>query len=39
MILHALADPERAAICAQIGGTGSGHTCSAYANTRERVIP
>jgi DNA-binding transcriptional ArsR family regulator len=39
MILHALADPERAAICAQIGGAGSGHTCSAYANTGDRVIP
>jgi DNA-binding transcriptional ArsR family regulator len=39
MILHALADPERAAICAQIGGTGSGHTCSTYAKAGDRVIP
>jgi DNA-binding transcriptional ArsR family regulator len=39
MILHALADPERAAICAHIGGEGSGGTCSANAQTGGRVIP
>jgi DNA-binding transcriptional ArsR family regulator len=39
MILHALADPERAAICARIGGEGSGGTCSANAQTGDRVIP
>jgi DNA-binding transcriptional ArsR family regulator len=39
MILHALADPERAAICARIGGEGSGGTCSANAHARDRVIP
>jgi DNA-binding transcriptional ArsR family regulator len=39
MILHALADPERAAICAHIGGEGSGGTCSANAQTGDRVIP
>jgi DNA-binding transcriptional ArsR family regulator len=39
MILHALADPERAAICARIGGEGAGGTCSANAHTGDRVIP
>ena len=39
MILHALADPERAAICARIGGEGAGGTCSANAHSGDRVIP
>ncbi|WP_443025608.1 winged helix-turn-helix domain-containing protein [Sphingomonas sp. PB4P5] len=39
MILHALADPERGAICARIGGEGSGGTCSANAHARDRLIP
>lgn len=38
-ILHALSDPERVAIYAQIAGVGSGGTCSAFANMGERVIP
>jgi DNA-binding transcriptional ArsR family regulator len=38
-ILHALSDPERAAICAHIGGEGSGRTCTAFAATGDRVIP
>jgi DNA-binding transcriptional ArsR family regulator len=38
-ILHALSDPERAAICAHIAGAGSGGMCSAYAVGGERVIP
>jgi DNA-binding transcriptional ArsR family regulator len=39
MILHALADPERALICARIGGVGAGGTCSANAHNGDRVIP
>jgi DNA-binding transcriptional ArsR family regulator len=39
MILHALADPERALICARIGGVGAGGTCSANAHTGDRVVP
>jgi DNA-binding transcriptional ArsR family regulator len=38
-ILHALSDPERAAIYASIARTGYGATCSAFADTGERVIP
>jgi DNA-binding transcriptional ArsR family regulator len=38
-ILHALSDPERAAIYASIASTGCGATCSAFAETGERVIP
>lgn len=38
-ILHALSDPERAAIFAQIAGGSSGGTCTALANICERVIP
>ncbi|EPE96931.1 winged helix-turn-helix domain-containing protein [Rhizobium grahamii] len=38
-ILHALSDPERVAIFAQIASGGSGGTCAALANLRERVVP
>jgi DNA-binding transcriptional ArsR family regulator len=38
-ILHALGDAERAAIFAQIEGVCSGGTCTALANTGERVVP
>lgn len=38
-ILYALSDPERAAIFAQIAGSGSSGTCSALASLGERVIP
>src|SRR3569832_700481 len=38
-ILHALSDPERAAIYARIAGAGCGATCSAFAETGARVIP
>jgi DNA-binding transcriptional ArsR family regulator len=38
-ILHALSDPERAAIYANIAGEGCGATCSSSAVTGDRVIP
>jgi len=38
-ILHALADPERVAIFAQIAGGDCGSTCSAFARVGARVIP
>lgn len=38
-ILYALADPERAALYAQIAGACSGGTCTALADTGARVIP
>ena len=38
-ILHALSDPERAAIYASIASTSCGATCSAFAETGDRVIP
>ena len=38
-ILHALADPERAAIFAGIAGTECVQRCSQLADTGERVIP
>lgn len=38
-ILYALADPERAAIFAQLAGAACGRTCSALAEFGERVIP
>jgi len=38
-ILHALSDPERATIFAQIAGVGSSEKCSALASLGERVIP
>lgn len=38
-ILHALADPERARIFAEIAGTACVERCSQLADTGERVIP
>jgi DNA-binding transcriptional ArsR family regulator len=38
-ILHALADPSRAAIFARIMQTGCGQACTALAAVGERVIP
>lgn len=38
-ILHALSDPERAAIFAEIAGVECVQRCSVLANTGERVIP
>jgi DNA-binding transcriptional ArsR family regulator len=38
-ILHALSDPERAAIFAEIAGAECVQRCSALADAGERVIP
>ncbi|MET0307519.1 MAG: helix-turn-helix domain-containing protein [Sphingomonas sp.] len=38
-ILHALSDPVRAAIFAEIAGMGRVETCSAFASVGDRVIP
>jgi DNA-binding transcriptional ArsR family regulator len=38
-ILHALSDPDRVAIFAEISGGGCAETCSAFAAIRDRVIP
>lgn len=38
-VLHALSDPVRAAIFADIAGAGCVQGCSAFANVGERVIP
>jgi len=38
-VLHALADPERAAIFAEIAGAECVQRCSVLANTGKRVIP
>ena len=38
-ILHALSDPERVAIFAQIAGGECAPSCSAFARLGERVIP
>ncbi|WP_457353274.1 ArsR/SmtB family transcription factor [Sphingomonas sp. UYP23] len=38
-ILHALSDPVRAAIFADIAGSGCTQTCSAFASMGDRVIP
>jgi DNA-binding transcriptional ArsR family regulator len=38
-ILHALSDPVRAAIFAEIAGAGCVQTCSAFSNIGDRVIP
>jgi DNA-binding transcriptional ArsR family regulator len=38
-ILHALSDPERAAIYAYLGNSDAAATCSALADTGDRVIP
>jgi len=38
-VLHALADPERAAIFAGIAGAGCVQRCSSLADAGDRVIP
>jgi DNA-binding transcriptional ArsR family regulator len=38
-VLHALADPVRAAIFAEINGAGCVQACSAFAVVGERTIP
>ena len=38
-VLHALSDPVRAAIFADIAGAGCAQTCSAFASMGDRVIP
>jgi DNA-binding transcriptional ArsR family regulator len=38
-ILHALSDPVRAAIFADIAGAGCSQSCSAFASVGDRVIP
>jgi DNA-binding transcriptional ArsR family regulator len=38
-ILHALSDPERVAIYANLSDAETARTCSALADTGERVIP
>ena len=38
-ILHALSDPVRAAIFAQISGARCVQTCSAFATVGDRVVP
>jgi DNA-binding transcriptional ArsR family regulator len=38
-ILHALSDPVRVAIFAQIAGSDCSHNCSNFLNVSERTIP
>lgn len=38
-ILHALSDPVRVAIFAEISGTGCIQSCSSFASIGDRVIP
>jgi DNA-binding transcriptional ArsR family regulator len=38
-ILHALSDPVRAAIFAEIAGSSAPHTCSSFLSVRQRNIP
>ncbi len=38
-ILHALSDPVRVAIFADIVGSGCSHNCSAFLEVREKKIP
>jgi DNA-binding transcriptional ArsR family regulator len=38
-ILHALSDPVRVAIFAEIAGSACSHTCSSFLNVREKAIP
>ena len=38
-ILHALSDPARAAIFANIAGAGCAQTCAAFAGAGDRAIP
>ena len=38
-ILHALSDPTRVEIFAQIAGSDASRTCSAFAEVNERQVP
>jgi DNA-binding transcriptional ArsR family regulator len=38
-ILHALSDPVRVAIFADIAGSGCSHNCSNFANVSDKPIP
>jgi DNA-binding transcriptional ArsR family regulator len=38
-ILHALADPDRVAIFAQIADSDASHSCTRFANVNEKEIP
>ncbi len=38
-ILHALSDPVRVAIFAEIAGTDCAQTCSAFSTVNDRAIP
>ena len=38
-ILHALSDPVRVAIFAEIAGSGCSHTCSNFLKVTEKPIP
>jgi DNA-binding transcriptional ArsR family regulator len=38
-ILHALADPVRVAIFAEIANSGSSHTCTRFSSVNEKEIP
>ena len=38
-ILHALADPDRVAIFAEIAKSDASHTCTMFANVNEKSIP
>jgi len=38
-ILHALSDPVRVAIFAEIAGSGCSHTCSNFLKISEKAIP
>jgi DNA-binding transcriptional ArsR family regulator len=38
-ILHALSDPVRVAIFAQIAGASCAQTCAAFANVNDKTIP
>jgi len=38
-VLHALSDPERAAIFVQIAAAGCPQTCSTFASVGDRAIP
>jgi DNA-binding transcriptional ArsR family regulator len=38
-ILHALSDPVRTAIFAEIAGAGCSQTCTAFASIGDRIIP
>jgi len=38
-ILHALADPDRVAIFAQIADSDASHACTRFSNVNEKEIP